>query len=422
MAAVYNLPHVIDVKSLPGFGSMPDLVSETIWQSPASTVLWKNMPLAEKQTYKVMTHTDKCTHENIVPALAKFISKSENVLMILIGRDFIKLKEELPLIKCDIVLFSLKESVTDVLKKHENCQVLLLTKIPSKAEMKKIYLLFKGDKIICTFRPKPRFKYIFPEFEEVPIGCNLKDKFFIRKFVDEIGSPNAANWFINKLSSEEREVYTIMSQDELQQQVNSKTVKELSIIHPKTEEDEHWSLIDHMEESFPSFPLNLIKMRPEIGYHTPQKIEIEAVMRFIGQDPVLGVFSGMAFIENLIRIRHTNVVRATDNYSNMGESKWMEVEQMDAVEAVRTYCNDREVLLMSWPELICDDNVYSDAFYVLKEFKGQKLIYFGEGEGGCCACDGFFNLLDSEFHCVKSNTCFTYNSFINSNVYFYIRL
>lgn len=123
--------------------------------------------------------------------------------------------------------------------------MLLPTKIPSKYEMRITYELFKGDKVICTFRPRQTFKNLFSAFEEVPFGCNLMDKFFLRKFVDEIGSRNATNWFINMLNSEEQEVYTIITRDERQQHVNSKTEKELTIIHPRTE-DELWSLIDHI--------------------------------------------------------------------------------------------------------------------------------------------------------------------------------
>lgn len=52
----------------------------------------------------------------------------------------------------------------------------------------------------------------------------------------------------------------------------------------------------------------------------------------------------------------------------------MLVEEMDAVETVRTYCNDRQVFLLSWPELNRGNNDHSEAFYVLKEFTGQKLI------------------------------------------------
>ena len=50
------------------------------------------------------------------------------------------------------------------------------------------------------------------------------------------------------------------------------------------------------------------------------------------------------------------------------------------------------VLLLSWPPY--DKPLATDA---LKAFPGDTLIYIGEGAGGCCADDDFFDLLDREW-------------------------
>lgn len=49
-------------------------------------------------------------------------------------------------------------------------------------------------------------------------------------------------------------------------------------------------------------------------------------------------------------------------------------------------------LLLCWPS-------YGEpwAAWSLAAYKGDQLFYVGEGEGGCCADDGFFSLLDTEW-------------------------
>lgn len=49
-------------------------------------------------------------------------------------------------------------------------------------------------------------------------------------------------------------------------------------------------------------------------------------------------------------------------------------------------------LLLCWPSYCADF-----ATEALKAYPGDLLVYIGEGEGGCCADDGFFKLLDAEW-------------------------
>ena len=69
--------------------------------------------------------------------------------------------------------------------------------------------------------------------------------------------------------------------------------------------------------------------------------------------------------------------------------------KMDAVTAVRTYGNDVDFVLMSWPYM---DNT---AYRVLQNMRivnpKLRLIYIGEGETGCCANDYFFESMDEVF-------------------------
>ena len=71
---------------------------------------------------------------------------------------------------------------------------------------------------------------------------------------------------------------------------------------------------------------------------------------------------------------------------------FLDVEEIGGLEAVKKY-GDHSILMMSWPP-------YDDpfAYNVLKAFMGDKLIFVGEGYGGCTGDDDFFSLLDEEWN------------------------
>lgn len=66
------------------------------------------------------------------------------------------------------------------------------------------------------------------------------------------------------------------------------------------------------------------------------------------------------------------------------------VEKIEAVKAVEKYPS--QVLYLSWP-------TYTGTWAekALRVFKGEWLVYIGEEEGGCCANDEFFRVLEEEW-------------------------
>ncbi len=66
------------------------------------------------------------------------------------------------------------------------------------------------------------------------------------------------------------------------------------------------------------------------------------------------------------------------------------LEKINATNAVEKYpgCT----LLMVWPSY--EEKWAERALSLFHSLGGQKLIYVGEGPGGCCADDGFFEVLD----------------------------
>ena len=65
----------------------------------------------------------------------------------------------------------------------------------------------------------------------------------------------------------------------------------------------------------------------------------------------------------------------------------MEVELLSHIDAMNKY--PERIVFMSWPHF-CSD-VSSD---VAKRFPNDMMIYIGEDDGGCCANDLFFEIMD----------------------------
>lgn len=68
----------------------------------------------------------------------------------------------------------------------------------------------------------------------------------------------------------------------------------------------------------------------------------------------------------------------------------VDVLRADAVDAVTVH-SDR-TLLLSWPPY--DDDIGAR---VLRAYAGRRVIYIGEGEGGCCGDDGMHRMLAAEW-------------------------
>lgn len=69
---------------------------------------------------------------------------------------------------------------------------------------------------------------------------------------------------------------------------------------------------------------------------------------------------------------------------------WSEVLPLTAEEAIDRFPG--RTLLTVWPSL--NGEWIADALLAFQAAGGRKLVYVGEGEGGCTACDRFFRLLE----------------------------
>jgi hypothetical protein len=70
---------------------------------------------------------------------------------------------------------------------------------------------------------------------------------------------------------------------------------------------------------------------------------------------------------------------------------WVPVERMDGVDSVRKH-PDR-VLFLAWPPYS-----QSTGENILRAYEGHKVIFIGEGNGGCTGDEGLHDLLEAEWH------------------------
>lgn len=124
---------------------------------------------------------------------------------------------------------------------------------------------------------------------------------------------------------------------------------------------------------------------------------VNPFVKWIGGRKCLEVMSGRGILSYALRQKGVDVI-ATDNYSLARNSDsyfslWREpvteVEDLDAVDAVRKYGRYIDILIMSWP------GMDSTAYYAIKKLykinPNALVVYIGEGRGGCTADDNFFD-------------------------------
>ena len=128
------------------------------------------------------------------------------------------------------------------------------------------------------------------------------------------------------------------------------------------------------------------------SWAVPTQKVIDDLKRFVGNDTVLEIGSGKGLWAYLLKSIGINVI-ATD--IKKYQSSFTDIEEMDSIKAVNKYLN-ANVLMFIWPSY--DE---SWAYEALKNFHGNKVIYIGEGVGGCTGDDNLCNLLSEKFQLIN---------------------
>jgi len=185
------------------------------------------------------------------------------------------------------------------------------------------------------------------------------------------------------------------------------------------------TIIAHVEnkqipESYPNemvdrFHMDRIDLRGQfiknIGFSLISNDWIKPLSKWIGNRKCLEVMAGTGSLSFALQKQGINIV-ATDDYSWNGQSNWnnhknywLEIECIDAIEAVKKHGKDIDVIIMSWPYM--DDTAYRILHTMREVNQNCIMIFIGEGMGGCTADDEFFQSIeeieDEEFEQAVSN-------------------
>lgn len=136
------------------------------------------------------------------------------------------------------------------------------------------------------------------------------------------------------------------------------------------------------------------------AWAVPSMQGIEAIKKLVGNDTVLEIASGTGLWARLMQDAGIKVI-PTDSYEGYHFTK--DVEKFTNVhianhrKAIRDFGYKANALMFCWPP-------YTDpmAAQALKMFKGNKLIYIGEGDGGCTGDDRFHNFIRRRWEEVDS--------------------
>ena len=137
------------------------------------------------------------------------------------------------------------------------------------------------------------------------------------------------------------------------------------------------------------------------SFAVPTKEVIEEIVKY---SPIIEIGAGTGYWAYLISEFGGDIV-AFDNYQRNKKwkkafnieyftEKWFDVKYGTEKE-IDNYPN--HTLFLSWVEYCSEYGLNC-----LKKYKGEYFIYIGEGIGGCCATDEFFEYLHKHFKKIKS--------------------
>ncbi len=133
-----------------------------------------------------------------------------------------------------------------------------------------------------------------------------------------------------------------------------------------------------------------------MGYSLLALNWIIPLSKWIGNRKCLEVMAGCGSLTYALQQQNVDII-ATDNYTWENHWKdnngmWTDVENLDAIETVKKYGSDIDIIIMSWPYM---DDTGTQVLKTMREVNPECImIYIGEGSGGCTADDEFFDIVE----------------------------
>lgn len=176
-------------------------------------------------------------------------------------------------------------------------------------------------------------------------------------------------------------------------------------------------LLASIEENIKAYGRRKIFIE-KYSWAVPSYDAITTIANFVKDDVILEIGSGSGLWASLLRAEGTHIY-PTDKQESCWQhehGKFCHVERLTASQAIKKYNEDCNALMMVWPP-------YNKrmAYYALSAFKGNKVIYIGEGYGGCTGCDKFHQLLAKEWE-LKQEVNIPQWYDIHDGVYLYDRI
>jgi len=126
----------------------------------------------------------------------------------------------------------------------------------------------------------------------------------------------------------------------------------------------------------------------------PSEKAVQKIKDFAGGQTILEVGAGLGLWAKLLKDSGVSIVPTDLSLKNDYVAKkdpYINVEEIGHLEAIQKY-GHHKILMMIWPPY--DHPMANET---LKAFKGKKIIFVGEGRGGCTGCDNFFKELEKNW-------------------------
>ena len=154
------------------------------------------------------------------------------------------------------------------------------------------------------------------------------------------------------------------------------------------------------DKSFPWLLRNILV--DEYSYAIPNPEAIETIIK---HSPLVEIGCGLGYWAHLIRMCGGDIVAYDNAINEKGQVKLHSKNQYVTPYTTVIEGNEDSVknnsdrtLFLCWPPM---SNMGYECLHQYLQHGGQKLIYIGEGPGGCTGDDDFHQLLRNQMECIE---------------------
>lgn len=141
-------------------------------------------------------------------------------------------------------------------------------------------------------------------------------------------------------------------------------------------------------------------LRPITGYANINAEMMDRMSDYLKDKKCLEIMSGNGLLSSQLQQRGVDII-ATEKYNPKdngyiplkNQEAFCDVKYIDALDAIKEYGKDIDILVMSWPPY--GNEIASQSAELLHDINpSAQILYIGEFSGGCTADDRFFNITE----------------------------